>query len=415
MNSTVYCVFIPFRAHFNFYFDIPTFLQASRYPSSHPQGIHPSLLNAIYLVACNLAFGSQNPYDSLFLTRTRAHLDEALSMADRLTHFMWGSLVLCTYLARLGRIMESHSVSATTVSFAVGCGLPERAALEQTGHYVDIQERHLWGALCNMEFAHAWTFDLPCSVPERFVNEMEAHYFNNVLHGVSTLGEKDIVYLLSCTSLMVYLSVRLRDQYDEAARLNNSPSSSLLQRLYNLGDRLDLFRQSLPPIDSPEGLLPGEITSQINHLLVRPHFGVCLAAIQLWNILAPKDDIAYANVVEAALSLARLARIIRLNASGTCLLHVPLNMISHTYTASEVLIRECHRPRWFPGRTPKPGSSTVPSPLMTLPNQPDRRVSDGLNWLFDFQLEMLRHYPLLARSLGKLKDLVDGSEAYDMI
>ena len=63
--------------------------------------------------------------------------------------------------------MESHSLSATTVSFAVGWGLPGRAAGPQTGGYLDPQERHLWEALCNIEFAHTFTFDLPCSIPER--------------------------------------------------------------------------------------------------------------------------------------------------------------------------------------------------------------------------------------------------------
>jgi len=252
-------------------------------------------------------------------------------------------------------------------------------------------------------------------------NEMRIRYLGNASHGALVSGDKDIVFLASKTSFILYLVVWLRDQFDDVIRSNQPPYTSLLEELRNLGNHLQLFQQSLPPINASNDLLAGEVTSQANHLLLRSHFGVYFAIIQLWNILASQDDAAYAKVVEAALSMAHLAQTIQQSHSGACLIHVPLNIISHIYTASEVLIRECHRPRWFPRQASTPGPLRAPSlfssPSLSTssPDQPDQRVSEGLDSLLDFQLDMLRYYPILARSMGKLKDLVNGSENYDII
>lgn len=101
-------VFLAFRRHFHFYMNVPTFLRNCRLPASHPNAIHPALLNAVYLAACSCAGGVFWDLEPIFLDRTRRYLDEALAFADRLTHFLWGNVVLASYYLSYGRSMEAQ-------------------------------------------------------------------------------------------------------------------------------------------------------------------------------------------------------------------------------------------------------------------------------------------------------------------
>lgn len=62
-------------------------------------------------------------YESIFLSRTRTHLEQSLGLADRLPHFMWASVILACHYGHTGRVLESYNTMSATVRFAIGCGL----------------------------------------------------------------------------------------------------------------------------------------------------------------------------------------------------------------------------------------------------------------------------------------------------
>lgn len=92
-------------------------------PPSDPNAIHPALLNAVHLAACSTIGGSLLVHVPYLLRRTRESLQEALTYADRLTHFLWASITFGCWLGRFGYFKESAVISASTARFALGCGL----------------------------------------------------------------------------------------------------------------------------------------------------------------------------------------------------------------------------------------------------------------------------------------------------
>lgn len=116
-------IFLPFRGQYLFHVDPSKFLQRVYLDPSHPRSIHPALLNVIYLVACAIGGGSWSRLEPFFLARTRAHLEQSLALADRLTHFMWASVILATYYRLANRLLEAFNTMSASINFAVGFGL----------------------------------------------------------------------------------------------------------------------------------------------------------------------------------------------------------------------------------------------------------------------------------------------------
>lgn len=116
-------LFLPYRSQFQFFMDVSRFLELLALPPESPDSIHPSLLNSIYLAACCLAGGQLTKFEPLFVERTRHWLQQSLAFADRLTHFLWASIVLGSYLARVHRLQESYAIISSASRFALACGL----------------------------------------------------------------------------------------------------------------------------------------------------------------------------------------------------------------------------------------------------------------------------------------------------
>ncbi|KAF8309024.1 hypothetical protein DL93DRAFT_1796444 [Clavulina sp. PMI_390] len=117
-------LFLPQRSQYYFLQDASYFRTCLSLPSSHPDSIHPCLLNACYLGACTSNGGdSLAQFKPFFLRRTRHFLDRSLACADRITHFLWASLILAIFFAREHRLEESLVVSGATIRFALACGL----------------------------------------------------------------------------------------------------------------------------------------------------------------------------------------------------------------------------------------------------------------------------------------------------
>lgn len=116
-------LFLPFRLQFHFYMDVSFFLQSLARPSRDLTSPHPALMNAIYLAACRILGGRYAAFEPYFLQATRKDLAEALRDADRLTHFMWASVILGAYYEMSHRTTESYATISSCATFALACGL----------------------------------------------------------------------------------------------------------------------------------------------------------------------------------------------------------------------------------------------------------------------------------------------------
>lgn len=103
--------------------DPPLFLNALSRPSTDPKSLHPALLSAIYLAACHILSFKYSALEPFFLNQTRAFLNSSLERANRLTHFMWASVILGSYLEMSCRLAESYATVSSCASFALACGL----------------------------------------------------------------------------------------------------------------------------------------------------------------------------------------------------------------------------------------------------------------------------------------------------
>lgn len=115
-------LFLPYRSHFNFYIDIPHFLEKVILPPEDPLSVHPALLNAIYLTVCCLAGGRLISFRKYFLGELRRHLYRSLENADRLTDLLWASVVHGSYLTNIGHVNEAYAIISPCATFALACG-----------------------------------------------------------------------------------------------------------------------------------------------------------------------------------------------------------------------------------------------------------------------------------------------------
>ena len=167
-------IFLPSGPHFAFHIDIPKFLQRLHLPLPHPQALHPGLLNAIYLIACVIGGGQMLGFENLFLIQARTHLERALSLVDRLTHFLWGSLIVAGYYHMRYRLLEAHSMISASVMFAMGCGLHQNPYGPQQGPSVYLDPAHhiegndpaaIWYAMYQTDVSISCASGFPVSVP----------------------------------------------------------------------------------------------------------------------------------------------------------------------------------------------------------------------------------------------------------
>ncbi|KDQ07178.1 hypothetical protein BOTBODRAFT_120431, partial [Botryobasidium botryosum FD-172 SS1] len=100
--------FFKHRWQHTFEFDIPRFWAAYILPQSHPDSIHPALLDALCLLGCTYL---KHPEEPLYLSRLKQSLTRSLETADRLFDFLRASSLLATYFYRSGRRVAKSSTS----------------------------------------------------------------------------------------------------------------------------------------------------------------------------------------------------------------------------------------------------------------------------------------------------------------
>ncbi|KZS98782.1 hypothetical protein SISNIDRAFT_499010 [Sistotremastrum niveocremeum HHB9708] len=122
MRQKLFDIFFAHRHQCAFEVHIPRFLASINGPPK--QAPHPTLLNAIYLLACH--FSHQPPliqHEALFLERALSRLAEALERSDRLINVIQASCLLATYFFGKGRLLEGYYHASSASRLAVGLGL----------------------------------------------------------------------------------------------------------------------------------------------------------------------------------------------------------------------------------------------------------------------------------------------------
>ncbi|KAF9507109.1 hypothetical protein BS47DRAFT_1398903 [Hydnum rufescens UP504] len=394
-------LFLPFRHHFNFRMNIPSFLQKLRLPESHPRSIHPGLMDAISLAACSLGGGSMSGFESFFLNRTRTYLQQALAYGNRLMHFMWASVILSCYYARAGRIVEAHNTISATVMFAVGCGLHKKAVIVNGAPYamlappadeIEANERAaLWNAIFISDSTISGASGLPVSFPGDNIASMHALFPSTP--GRVANGD----YLIDVKAVSLFETIR---EYASASKdASHDHSHSFWGQFKSLASVLAEFQRTLPPPDDPWGLQPGEIVSPTNPYIVHAHMCSQVCTMLLYNIIIHHDANAYHKVLDAAYSMASLVRRIR-GSRGSASIQTPCSLISRVYCGCEVLIREIVQIR----------SSSLPEPNSRLD-----RAENALGSLLDMLFDLTLLYPSWLQSIRGLRDLLLGNGSYEYI
>ncbi|KDQ12511.1 hypothetical protein BOTBODRAFT_417593 [Botryobasidium botryosum FD-172 SS1] len=124
LRDQLISVFIEHRWHYFAEWNMQKFWGAYKLPPSHPDAIHPALLDAMCLIACLHHQRWARSYERLFYERLRRSLYECLANADRLLDFIRASTLGASYCAINGsRLLEAQVNYSAIAQFAMACGL----------------------------------------------------------------------------------------------------------------------------------------------------------------------------------------------------------------------------------------------------------------------------------------------------
>ena len=108
--------------------------------------------------------------------------------------------------------------------------------------------------------------------------------------------------------------------------MSKDHSDQFWAQFNSLASTLAEFQRTLPPPDDPWGLQPGETVSPVNPYLVYAHLCSHICTILLYNIVINHDPAAHQKVLDAAYSIAGLARHIR-GPRGSPVIQTPFSLI----------------------------------------------------------------------------------------
>ncbi|KAF9519128.1 hypothetical protein BS47DRAFT_72440 [Hydnum rufescens UP504] len=166
-------IFLPFRGQLLFHIQVPAFLKRVYLPPYSPLAIHPALLYAIFLIACQIGGGPMADFETVFLARTRAHLYDPVASQDRPTQLIWARVILTGYLARSGKLAEANHTAWLAGKLAAELGLhkgspPYTHSIQaNSAHEIECDLPNcLWYAASLTTTITATYTGLPSSVPE---------------------------------------------------------------------------------------------------------------------------------------------------------------------------------------------------------------------------------------------------------
>lgn len=118
---TIYLVcrlqaFLPYRDHFGMDMDAQRWMWVVTLPTSHPEAMHPALLNAICVIGCSLDPSIPKSWERHFYASAREQMQLSLSLCDRIEDWLYTVAILIGYLLLRGRPRGVSTIGLPGVS-----------------------------------------------------------------------------------------------------------------------------------------------------------------------------------------------------------------------------------------------------------------------------------------------------------
>ncbi|KAF8306482.1 hypothetical protein DL93DRAFT_215934 [Clavulina sp. PMI_390] len=322
-------LFLPYRSHYFFFTDIPDFLCRLSHPPSHPESIHPCLLNACYLGACVGTGDTLASLHPFFIKRTRHFLDQALMLADRIPHFLWASVILGCFLGRARRLEEAFAVISAAARFASACGLIrgfgiEKENEEKSSRFLLPPPKDLAEAVDRLRLAHSiYLVDQGVAalttLPTTFNHDEQLKRPLEQVDSLHDRSEKNAAMLINELSEFrssdIYLkasAVRTFEQVNKLAiSFRDYGYHGIKDEYVALSDHLSSQQKSIPPLSDPRGLRPSEEVSSFNPHILLAHFTLHGAGLILWSLRASDDSDATRKMLGCLHHLLRICEMTR--------------------------------------------------------------------------------------------------------
>ncbi|KDQ19045.1 hypothetical protein BOTBODRAFT_184834 [Botryobasidium botryosum FD-172 SS1] len=194
--------FMKMRWQCNLEWNLSKFWTTYRLPPSHPDSIHPALLDAICLIGSLYNPTPIPRCEDLFYARLQRSLVECLSNADRLYDFIRASLLAGLYCCVKKRWHASRNHLGGTIQFAVAYGLNNIDSYDMRSsiispllrHSRDVVEMgdlvHTWWGAFLIDCTSALLYQSPCVISQsKAVKTLWPCAFESYINGQATRAE----------------------------------------------------------------------------------------------------------------------------------------------------------------------------------------------------------------------------------
>ncbi|KAF8312245.1 hypothetical protein DL93DRAFT_2168536 [Clavulina sp. PMI_390] len=321
-------LFLPYRRYYYFFMDTSRFLECISLPPSHPKSIHPCLLNACYLGA-SLVYGEAFSFlQPFFLRRTRYFLSQSLMWADRLTHFLWASVILGCYFARVRRMEECFAVVSPAARLASACGLrfnrnsaggmdsesrieSEGALLPPPSDMVEAMDR-IW--LAYSVYITDQSMSTVTSFPATF--PCDSWPPTSLLHLPHSLDgrESNLARIEDSNEHIMASSMKIFEDAKKFAHSICEKGWKGHEGIYDrLRDRISFHQRTLPSIPSPQGLRSSEAALVFNNsvLALLAHTTIYGSGLIVYSLRAGDDAEARGQMLKCVGGLVDLSEKVR--------------------------------------------------------------------------------------------------------
>ncbi|KAF8308310.1 hypothetical protein DL93DRAFT_2231689 [Clavulina sp. PMI_390] len=292
-----------------------------------------------------------------FLANTRQQLDQALTFADRLPHFLWASIVLSCYLVRMRRLTEGFVVISGAAHLASACGLGS----ELVGREESVQPYHDTllrppkddlEVLDRIQLARSiYLTDQGQTEVSRFRRTFAYGSHQTLSHTSDQHGHhkasantdaKLPEFWVSEVSLKVFMMELFERIVDFGVSVRDQGSRWHQQTYVFLKNQLSSYERILP-ILGPKGSMASGSFGTSNHYILHAHVTLYGGGLILYSLRAGRDPEAQVQMVRSARALADICE--RLQAHGRLhRMHASLPSMRHMSNAARVLAHELQRP-----------------------------------------------------------------------
>ncbi|KAF9515017.1 hypothetical protein BS47DRAFT_1381690 [Hydnum rufescens UP504] len=317
LRLNLFDTFLNHQAQYSVDVYLPRFRERVNLPSTHPDGLHPSLVNAI-LLATSSSFGPDaKPYEDLFLRRAREQFQHSLAHADRLEDFFWACIITTWYYIRNGRIHEAYHL-ATNIG-------PQHASFLHLRDMFEVAERiNIWWSVYLVERRLSLYMALPGGLPHgahpNFTTPWPRSFSDVARYGLDNWPNDGLNGLLSrgatlttvASDSLLGLRAKSIALLARAAWSVYTSRSSVPEEFWVTHVRTDnaisRVQETLPSVKEEHHPMTGDTVHQINPTLVHIHITTYTSVIITHQVTSDVDPSAYEKCLKAARAMAAVTR-----------------------------------------------------------------------------------------------------------